>query len=128
MSFSWDDFLDLAIELTENETMKSNEEARLRSSISRAYYSVFCKSRNYLIKQERKNPPRNSNVHSFVINSYKKDPDIIKREIGHNLHRLRNYRNKADYNNKKIYDLNNIAQISLFLAEKIIINLKNIYH
>ena len=41
MSFNWKEYVDLSEEL-----MSREEESCLRSSISRAYYGVFCLVRN----------------------------------------------------------------------------------
>ena len=48
MSFEWLEYLDLADNIL-NQTPVT--EAKRRCSISRAYYAVFCKSRNYLINE-----------------------------------------------------------------------------
>lgn len=42
MSFDWKTYFDLALELVQEPShFSSSEEARLRSAISRAYYSIF---------------------------------------------------------------------------------------
>ena len=48
--FEWSDFSDVADDLSKNP-----EEAYLRSSIDRQYYSLFGSSREYLIKKRNKN-------------------------------------------------------------------------
>jgi uncharacterized protein (UPF0332 family) len=48
MMFDWSDYLDLANELAGDIASQTTEEAKLRSSVSRAYYAAFCKARNYL--------------------------------------------------------------------------------
>ncbi len=53
MSFNWDDYLFLAQELATHPSNFPNQEARLRSAISRAYYSAFCKARDFLRDDRR---------------------------------------------------------------------------
>lgn len=99
-NFNWEDYLNLAIEL-ENQTKNPNQtikNARLRSSISRAYYSAFCICRNYLIFKEGKILKNNQSIHKTVIDEFLKSHDITKREIGDFLDKLRRNRNRADYN------------------------------
>jgi len=48
MTFDWSEYLKLAQELAGQTVSPANEEAKLRSSVSRAYYAAFCKARNYL--------------------------------------------------------------------------------
>ncbi|RLI75447.1 hypothetical protein DRP05_14825 [Archaeoglobales archaeon] len=90
MSFDWGDYLALAKELA-----GESNEAKLRSAISRAYYSIFCKARNYL---HGKIPLTGKSIdHKLVSEAFKaKDDDKLKR-VGVNLERLRIDRNKADY-------------------------------
>lgn len=100
--FDWSKYLDLAKELANSNSEESNE-AKLRSSISRAYYAAFCKARIYLRdieKDPRLQPNRNltvDNVHRYVIEEFrsKKEKELV--QIGENLARLRRHRNNADY-------------------------------
>lgn len=67
MKFDWSEYFNLAQELAaiSSDNFASNE-AKLRFAVSRAYYSVFCLSRNYLRDVEK--DPRLSRRNSFDIN------------------------------------------------------------
>ena len=69
MSFTWDLYLDFAEELIEYQKTQSLNEAYFRTAISRSYYSVFCLSRNALIKKGILIPTDKS-VHYFVIDKF----------------------------------------------------------
>src|SRR4028119_1498828 len=95
MRFDWSEYLNLAQELAAtNSDCSGNREAKLRSAISRAYYSTFCLARNYLRDIEkdprlfRKN--RDINEHQYVaekfINQRSNNKNMVK--IGENLSRL----------------------------------------
>lgn len=92
MSFNWKDYLSLAKEL-----LVMDNEAKLRSSISRAYYSVFCKARNYLEDIGKIQRSRSGIVHKLVIEVLRSLNDKTSYQIAINLDRLRVDRNKSDY-------------------------------
>lgn len=119
MSFDWSEYLNLAQELAGQATMPTTQEAKLRSAISRAYYAAFCKARNHLRDKERLPIPHGVEAHTFVRNQFKKSPDRSRKQIGHNLHRLRIDRNKVDYRDS-ITGLSSMANIDLKLAERVI--------
>ncbi len=122
--FDWCQYLVLARELN-GEDKIADKEAKLRSSISRAYYAAFCKARNYLINVEHDpvvtdcERRYDCNIHSRVINAFKNDYDGSRQQIGKDLFDLRTDRNKADYENK-IRNLEGLAKISADSAEEII--------
>ena len=124
--FEWSEFLNLAQELAAtNSDSSANREAKLRSAISRAYYSTFCLARNYWRDIEkdprlfRKN--RDINEHLYVAEEFIYHPTKMKNmvKIGENLSRLRELRNKADYEDT-IFNLQKEARNALVLAENII--------
>jgi uncharacterized protein (UPF0332 family) len=132
MRFDWSEYLNLAQELAAtNSDSSANREAKLRSAISRAYYSTFCLARNYLRDSEkdltlfRKN--RDINEHQYVaeefINHRSKNKNMVK--IGENLSRLRELRNKADYEDT-MFNLPTQAKTALKLADNIIAALSNL--
>jgi uncharacterized protein (UPF0332 family) len=88
MTFDWTEYLKLA-----NELAKRNDEASLRSSISRAYYGVFCIARNILGYKNYKG----KNVHQKVIDKLKQNGSEFPKKLGQYLDELRRARNKADY-------------------------------
>ena len=126
MRFDWSEYLNLAQELaTTNSDSSANREAKLRSAISRAYYSTFCLARNYLRDIEkdprlsRKN--RDINEHQYVAEEFIYHPTKMKNmvKIGENLSRLRELRNKADYEDT-MFNLQNAVKNALMLAQNII--------
>ncbi len=101
MTFDWSEYLKLAQELAGDAANSPNGEAKLRSSVSRAYYAAFCKARNHLRDIDGnqmllKDPPT-VNVHTYVRNQFKNSSDKSRKKIGNDLNRLRLHRNKVDY-------------------------------
>lgn len=132
MRFDWSEYLNLAQELAAtNSESSDNREAKLRSAISRAYYSTFCLARNYLRDIEkdprlfRKN--RDINEHQYVAEEFIYHPTKKKNlvKIGENLSRLRELRNQADYEDT-MFNLQREARNALMLAENIISALSNL--
>ena len=130
--FDWSEYLNLAQELSAtNSDSSANREAKLRSAISRAYYSTFCLARNYLRDIEkdprlfRKN--RDINEHQYVAEEFIYHPTKMKNmvKIGENLSRLRELRNKADYEDT-MFNLQREARTALMLAQNIISALSNL--
>ncbi|MCY7383006.1 MAG: HEPN domain-containing protein [Microcoleus sp. CAN_BIN18] len=127
MKFDWSQYLNLAQELA-----ASTEEAKLRSAISRAYYSVFCLARNYLrdIEQDprlSRNKTYDINDHQYVAEEfiYNRSKSQKITEIGRNLTRLRKIRNQADYEDT-IFQLQKEVVRSLSLAQHIISALREL--
>jgi uncharacterized protein (UPF0332 family) len=117
MKFDWSSYLEVA-EILLNEVNTSwgqgdnvsLNEAKIRSSISRAYYSSFCLVRNYLRdvegyselidmeKKQKEKKEERKNVHHYIIH------DILListntdfKNLGKDLRNLRRLRNEADY-------------------------------
>lgn len=113
--FDWCCYLTLAKDLASDNT----EEARLRSSISRAYYAAFCTARNYLRDVEQKAIP-DENVHSYVIAQfYTLGRRNNGKKLAMELRRLRNNRNRADYDDL-VGGLSFMCSDTLIRAERII--------
>lgn len=134
MKFDWSEYFNLAQELAAISENSASSEAKLRSAVSRAYYSVFCLSRNYLRDVEK--DPRLSrrnisdlNEHQYVAEEFifhkSKNPKIIK--IGENLSRLRELRNKADYADT-MFSLQKDVKYALKITENIISTLSDLKH
>jgi uncharacterized protein (UPF0332 family) len=100
MNFDWKTYVSLAEEL-----LQQDRESHLRSSISRAYFGVFCIARNRKGYQNYR-----GSVHDEVITAYRTSADKTERHIGQLLDGLRFERNGADYKESK--------NISRGLAEK----------
>ncbi|MCW6051502.1 HEPN domain-containing protein [Lyngbya sp. CCAP 1446/10] len=127
MKFDWSEYLNLAQELAAN-----TEESKLRSAISRAYYSVFCLARNYLrdIEQDprlSRNKTYDINDHQYVAEEfiYNRSKSQKITEIGRNLTRLRKIRNQADYEDT-IFQLQKEVVRALSLAQDIISALREL--
>ncbi len=119
MSFDWLAYLNLAQELAGQATSRSNQEAKLRSAISRAYYSAFCKARNHLRDKEGHSIPSRMNPHEYVRDQFVKSADKARKGVGVNLNRLRIDRNKADYDDT-VAGLSATTKKSLRRAKQII--------
>ncbi|MFM6308082.1 MAG: hypothetical protein ACKPGB_07410, partial [Dolichospermum sp.] len=93
----------------------SINEAKIRSCISRAYYSAFCLTRNYLRDFEGYSNLKTLkfNVHNYVIeelgNSKKRDFN----KLGNILDRLRLSRVEVDYQDMVSFNLISKAKIAI---------------
>ncbi len=119
MMFDWSDYLDLANELAGEIASQATEEAKLRSSASRAYYAAFCRARNYLRDIEGRSIPLTGIAHVIVRDEFKLSTDKQRRKIGQNLDRLRIDRNKVDYGDS-VTGLSSMVTMDLTMALKVI--------
>ena len=97
--FDWYSYLKLANDLMDCDKDDPLIEAKLRSAISRAYYSVFIPARNHL-KDNGRRCPIETPTHKWVINEYKTNSNKDWQVIGDQLDQLRGYRHKADYEDR----------------------------
>ena len=125
MSFDWSEYLKLARELAGQTTTPSNQDAKLRSAISRAYYSAFCKARNHLHYKEGHKIPVSGEAHTYVRDEFKNSADKSRRGIGNRLNRLWIDRKKADYEDV-VTGLSSTASLALKLAGRVISVLNNL--
>jgi len=111
--FDWNTYLKLAEDLIEE---NSSQEA-CRTSISRAYYSVYnlCKDK-YLDLSDAQMVKKDS--HKFIIDKYLEEKKVAK-SIGHKLNTLKAKRVKSDYYSSEKIDIK-IAKETLLLARKIL--------
>lgn len=119
MTFDWLEYLELAQELAGQAVSPANEEAKLRSCVSRAYYAAFCKARNYLRDIEGYSIPSTPEAHTRVRNVFMEGPDRLRKGIGNNLDRLRLDRNKVDYEDF-VTGLPSKAIMSLKLTQNVV--------
>ena len=119
MNFDWSQYFVLAQELAGQPSQPPGEEARLRSAVGRAYYAAFCTARNHLRDKEGHSIPSSARAHECVIKAFKKGPDTQRCEIGENLARLREHRNKAEYKDL-VCGIDKIAAISLQRAARVL--------
>lgn len=97
MTFDWSEYFNLARELAGQATSPANQEAKLRSSVSRAYYAAFCKARNYLRDVDKLSVPIDGSAHQYVQEKFEISSDPLRKQLGEDLKRLRRRRNMADY-------------------------------
>ncbi len=117
------DFNSLEQKLNSIENIKETEnikEAYYRTIISRAYYAAFCMARNYLRDTLNKRIDK-VDVHRFVINEFKEQRKLKNSQnISNTLLSLRDYRNKADYDDICQIHLDRIAQHAVKESQRII--------
>lgn len=126
MSFDWAHYLTLSQSLFE-QGRESADEAKLRCSISRAYYAAFGKARDFLENEGEKFSQES--VHQKVAEIFNRYEDEDRREVGDYLIRMRNKRNRADYDS--VYQRSNPAADAsdvIFEAECLIETLQRIAH
>jgi uncharacterized protein (UPF0332 family) len=90
----------LAQELVDNKAPRqANEEARCRAAISRAYYSVYCHLKDYLVNKQKIRITRQSQEsdHQALIRTFKTITRGRDKKYGDYLDTLRIIRNQADY-------------------------------
>ncbi|MBQ6099620.1 MAG: hypothetical protein IJL02_07135 [Methanobrevibacter sp.] len=110
----------------------NNNQAKLRTGISRFYYAAFCKSRNllnrrktYLNEKSRKiMTSKNADVHSETSRIFKNHEEYNREDIGKiiskELNKLRRMRNQADYDNIINEPLDNMLFESKIRSKRII--------
>lgn len=94
MAFDWSQFLELA-KILKALGGRSNSDAALRSSVSRAYYAAFCSARNYVRDNLGFKPSSKPTDHEEVREIL---DDNNYNEIADKLEELRRWRNLCDYN------------------------------
>ncbi len=116
MSFDWLHYLVIAQEMFGEAADTAHEDANLRCSISRAYYAVFHQARHKLSDKWNISVSHSAVAHAQAQNSFEqKDEKVIAKK----LKRMRDARNKADYDDQ-VANLKKTAQNTLKLAEEVI--------
>ena len=115
MSFDWSEYLTLAERLVSKAEEAPNPEAYYRTAVSRAYYSVFCLTRNYVRDTEGRVFSEHSALHKHLISK----PHKAKSKLGNQLKRLFQHRNNADYDDGLREAAVNKASRALVQAKKI---------
>ena len=128
MSFDWKQYLTLAEHIAPslasrvpNKTILPalGTEAKLRTSISRAYYSAFSCARAYL-ESSTGASYRFPGAHTEVRNRFRSMSSRQARQIGADLARLYEDRKKADYDDA-VNGLDSTTELALITAHDIII-------
>ncbi len=133
MSFDWLDYLDLAKELQQNSKIDKNvTEAKLRTAISRSYYSVFNFVKNYLISQGEmfsKSAKAHREIREKLNNMAKEEKNGDRKNkligIARGLNILRNFRNNADYDDH-FNNIDKFAMDAIIRSEEIEMSIKNL--
>ena len=125
MKFNWTDYLFLAQELAEKATDGVvSKEAKLRASISRAYYAAFWRAINFH-QDEGKSIPR-TNKHLFASNEFCGSPERIRKKLGKTLSRLSDLRVGADYKEEWPVNLAFETETALIYAKEIVAGIESI--
>lgn len=125
MTFDWSQYLNLAKEFLGQLTPPTNQEAKMRSAISRAYYAAFISARNYLQETEGLSIPKTADAHKYVVQQFKQSSETERQNIGRNLEKLRRDRNEADYNNS-VPELFKISKIAVKRSQRVMSQLSNL--
>jgi hypothetical protein len=90
--------------------------------VSRAYYAAFILARNHLRDVDQIPIPRTGNVHVFVASTYRNHTDPRRNRIGSLLRRLKDDRNRCDYDDA-VTNLATLPLVSLQTAARILADL-----
>ena len=110
--FDWNDFKTLAEELRQR-----NDEAALRTAISRVYYAVYWRARNFL-ESEGFILRQHEASHVQIWNEYKQKAGQTNKAIGKSGSELHRFRVQADYV-AEIKDIKKLADDCFKLAESV---------
>lgn len=113
MSFDWKEYATLAEELR-----KRDNEASLRSAISRIYYSIYHEAKAYLLDEGLPLSTSDSS-HKIVWNGYR-DMGGSCRSVGLNGERLFDNRKKADYDSE-VVNISQLVEESFRMARNILV-------
>ena len=131
--FNWSKYQNVAVNYRNFE-----DEAFLRSAISRSYYASYCLCRNKIIEQNlatgkeiNKILSKSGNIHQLVFEVLNKgnfvnDNDLSK-NISDLLHESRIKRNKADYDDVYKCNLKEDVELVLQNTDKILKNIDYLY-
>lgn len=120
MAFDWKEYLALAQFLQQLSATSVNQEAALRSAVSRAYFAAFGHARNYARDRHGLSLTYTGDDHSLVRRHF-----LSRRAKGValKLDKLRQWRNKCDYGDS-VNDLSLILASAITEAQTIIAILK----
>lgn len=115
MAFDWEECLKLSRHLTKECQNCPNEEAALRSAVSRAYYAAFCyalriakKKYGYVPADDQRDNHGKLQKHLRAMN---------KKELALKLNDLRQWRNNCDYDDDIPPDAKGLAERAIYKAE-----------
>jgi len=126
MSFDWAEFLTLAEALLRDPNSPGPEEASLRSAISRAYYAAYCSARNLARDGGEITLTHTGRDHWLVQKHFQDSPNPVRRKIGADLDRLRDYRRQADYKDSLDDSAGSQAGFSVRVARNVLKTLSSL--
>jgi uncharacterized protein (UPF0332 family) len=100
MSFDWSHYLTVARIFCDEAPGKPLQEALYRIAISRAYYALYCSTRNKM--RSRMKFSKSASAHKKLADELQKSSNRDKRLIGTWLQRYRIKRNRADYDDSYV--------------------------
>jgi uncharacterized protein (UPF0332 family) len=121
MAFDWKEFIKFSEELYDSR----NDEASLRSAISRAYYGAFGAIRPYCIYKFQISAKSNHEIHRTIIDKLKSSSDRLEYSTGNFLSGLRDERNNADYDSSSSITKPNVNK-AINVSKAVISNLENL--
>lgn len=124
MAFDWDGYLAVAKELqsdTDGQAHSNAIEAKQRTAISRAYYSMYHLAVSYARVNLGYNPTRNgpNQAHSDIQTVYRTQLGSVElQEIKQILNRLHKARINCDYKDKDLGNLQSLVSSLILDADK----------
>ncbi|SRR5216683_843182 len=112
-------YLILAEALFRERATFADEEACCRAAISRAYYAAFCAARNHARDNEGLTLSNTAQDHQTVFVHYAQNPNVQHKAVAATLHRLRQQRNRADYDDPNIQQVVVLTQTVLHQARQV---------
>jgi len=126
MSFAWAEYLTLAAALFRERATFADQEACCRAAISRAYYAAFCAVRNHGRDYEGLPLSNTARDHQIVYTHYAHNPNAQHKAIASTLHRLRQRRNRADYDDRNIQQVEALTRNALHQAGQVFMLLQQL--
>jgi hypothetical protein len=126
MNFDWTEYLNLAEVIYEQRKSLAQEEACMRTAISRGYYAAYGAACNFVETRKELELDHSGDNHGEVSTHFNRSPIKERKEIGTWLVRLRANRNKADYRNDMKENITAMTEVSLRKARELIILLNKL--
>jgi uncharacterized protein (UPF0332 family) len=123
MPFDWSEYVGFAEWLVANAANLPSPEAARRSAVSRAYYGAFQSALALLLRKKEYEATGDAKEHGNVQRAYQQHQNAPRRQIGTWLGRLRDRRNRADYE-AEMDDPARVAQASVHDARQVLTYLK----
>ena len=124
MAFDWNEYLGVATILkteTDGQPNSAVVEAKRRTAISRAYYSVYHSALVYATTVLGYNPPlHNVSLHRALQTKYKQQSgNTDHREVGKILARLHQYRVNCDYESRDQGNLQSLLSSVVLAVDRV---------